>query len=169
MPSQVRRVVTGHDETGRAVVKIDETIELVPRPTGMAGKVLWSTDVFPVDNSSDEDEGQRQVRITLPNGTIFRIVEFHPGNAAMMHRTDSLDYAVVMWGEIDMELDDEVVQLKAGDVLVQRGTIHNWINRGTEPCAIAFVLIDAEPVKIGDQVLGETGVASRPAQPPAGH
>ena len=70
---------------------------------------------------------------------------------------DSIDYAVVMSGEIDMELDDSVVHLKAGDVLVQRGTIHNWVNRGSEPCVIAFILIDAKPVEVGGKVLTAEG------------
>lgn len=169
MPSKVRRVVTGHDAEGRAIVKIDETIELAPRPTGVASRLFWTTDSFPVANTGDEDDGQREVRITLENGTIFRIVEFQPGNAGMRHRTDSIDYAVVMWGEIDMELDGEVVHLKAGDVLVQRGTIHNWLNKRSEPCAIAFVLIDAEPATINGKVLGEEGVPSMTEQGPAGH
>ena len=73
------------------------------------------------------------------------------------HRTDSIDYAVVMSGEVDMELDGTSVHLKAGDVLVQRGTIHNWINRGTEPCVIAFVLIAAKPVTAGGTVLRAQG------------
>jgi quercetin dioxygenase-like cupin family protein len=73
------------------------------------------------------------------------------------HRTDSIDYAVVLSGEIDMELTDSVVHLKAGDVLVQRGTIHNWVNRGTQPCVIAFVLIDAKPVEADGKVLNAVG------------
>ena len=75
------------------------------------------------------------------------MVEFSPGVAARNHRTDSIDYAVVISGAIDMELDDGVtVKLAAGDVLVQRGTIHNWVNRGSEDCVIAFVLVSAKPV-----------------------
>ena len=81
-----------------------------------------------------------------PNGTVFRIVEYEPGVAPRSHRTDSIDYAVVLSGEIDMELDDGVVHLGPGDVVVQRGTIHNWVNRGTVPCVIAFALIGAKPV-----------------------
>ena len=88
---------------------------------------------------------------------VFRVVEFAPGVAPRVHRTDSIDYAVVMSGEIDMELDDSVIHLKAGDVLVQRGTIHNWVNRGTEACVIAFILIDAKPVEIGGKVLHAEG------------
>ena len=81
------------------------------------------------------------IRTTITGGSVFRVVEFGPGVAPRNHRTDSIDYAVVMSGEIDMEMDDTVVHLKAGDVLVQRGTIHNWVNNGTEPCVIAFSLI----------------------------
>jgi len=62
----------------------------------------------------------------------------------LQFRIDSIDYAVVMSGEIDMEMADTVVHLKAGDVLVQRGTIHNWVNKGTEPCVMAFVLISSD-------------------------
>jgi hypothetical protein len=73
----------------------------------------------------------------LNHGTVFRVVEFGPVVAPRNHRTDSVDYAVVMSGEIDMELDGNFVHLKAGDVLVQRGTIHNWVNHSTEPCVMA--------------------------------
>ncbi|HYT55242.1 MAG TPA: cupin domain-containing protein, partial [Verrucomicrobiae bacterium] len=118
---------------------------------------VWTTESFPVNNTGDADEGLRQVGTTLNNGTVFRVVEFGPGVAPRNHRTDSVDYAVVMSGEIDMELDDSVVHLKAGNVLVQRGTIHNWINRGTQPCVIAFVLIDAKPVEVGGKVLQAQG------------
>jgi len=86
------------------------------------------------------------------------VLRFGPGVTPRNHRTDSLDYGVVMSGEIDMELDDGVnVRLKAGDVLVQRGTIHNWINNGTEPCVIAFILIAAKPVTAGSKVLSAHG------------
>jgi quercetin dioxygenase-like cupin family protein len=81
---------------------------------------------------------------TLKNGSVFRVVEYAPGVLPRDHRTDSIDYAVVMSGEIDMEMDDTVVHLKAGDVLVQRGTIHSWVNHGTAPCVIAFVLISSD-------------------------
>jgi mannose-6-phosphate isomerase-like protein (cupin superfamily) len=73
------------------------------------------------------------------------------------HRTDSLDYAVVISGEIDMEMDEAIVHLKQGDVLVQRGTVHNWNNRGSEPCVIAFALIAAEPVRRNGNILHAMG------------
>ena len=158
MALQVRRVVTGHDASGRAVVKIDEISKnLVSGRPGATACVVWTTESFPVNNTGDADEGLRQVGTTLNNGTVFRVVEFAPGVARRNHRTDSIDYAVVVSGEIDMELDDTVVHLKAGDALVQRGTIHNWVNRGTWPCVIAFILIDAKPVEIGGQVLNAVG------------
>ena len=158
MALQLRRVVTGHDTNGRAVVKIDEISknQLSGRP-GRSACVVWTTESFPVDNTGDQDGSKRQVGTTLKNGTVFRVVEFAPGVSPRVHRTDSIDYAVVMSGEIDMELDDSVVHLKAGDVLVQRGTIHNWINNGTEPCVVAFVLIDAKPVEAGGKVLHAQG------------
>jgi quercetin dioxygenase-like cupin family protein len=158
MAVQVRRVVTGHDANGRAVVKIDEISKNVisSRP-GQSACVVWTTESFPVNNTGEADEGLRQVGTTLKNGTVFRVVEFGPGVAPRNHRTDSIDYAVVLSGEIDMELDDSVVHLEAGDVLVQRGTIHNWINRGATPCVIAFVLIDAKPVEAGGKVLNAVG------------
>ena len=158
MAVQVRRVVTGHDANGRAVVKIDEISKNVTSSrAGQSGCVVWTTESFRVNNTGDADEGLRQVGTMLKNGTVFRVVEFGPGVAPRNHRTDSIDYAVILSGEIDMELDASVVHLKTGDVLVQRGTIHNWINRGTQPCVIAFVLIDAKPVDAGGKVLNAVG------------
>jgi quercetin dioxygenase-like cupin family protein len=158
MALQIRRVVTGHDASGRAVVKIDEVAKnLVSSRPGAAACVVWTTEGFPVDNTGGEDAGLRKTGTTLDNGTVFRILELAPGVTPRNHRTDSIDYAVVMSGEVDMELDDATVHLKAADVLVQRGTIHNWVNRGSEPCVIAFVLIAAKPVTVGDKVLQAQG------------
>jgi quercetin dioxygenase-like cupin family protein len=158
MAQQFRRVVTGHDATGRAVVKIDEvaTNQVSARP-GATACVVWTTQGFPVDNNGGQDQGLRKTGTTLDNGTVFRILELAPGVRPRNHRTDSIDYAVIMSGEVDMELDETTVHLKAGDVLVQRGTIHNWVNRGTEPCVIAFVLIAAKPVTVGGKVLSAQG------------
>ena len=157
MALRVRRVVTGHDGDGRAVVKIDEITQNVRsgRPNHEAC-VIWTSESFPVDNDGDNDMNETP-GTTLRNGTVFRVIEYGPGVAPRNHRTDSIDYAVVMSGEIDMQLDDEVVHLSAGDVLVQRGTIHNWVNNGTEPCVIAFVLIDAKPVTVNGKRLEATG------------
>ena len=158
MAIQVRRVVTGHDAKGRAVVKIDEVSKnIISSRPGQTACVVWTTESFPVNNTGDADEGLRNVGTTLKNGTVFRVVEFAPGVAPRNHRTDSIDYAIVVSGEIDMEFDDSLVHLKAGDVLVQRGTIHNWVNRGTQPCVMAFILIDAKPVEVDGKVLNAVG------------
>ena len=158
MALQVRRVVTGHDDQGRAVVKIDEvSTNLASNRPGATLCNVWTTESFPANNDGSADESLRQVGTTLKGGAVFRVVEFAPGVTPRNHRTDSIDYAVVMAGEIDMELDDSSVRLKAGDVLVQRGTIHNWINHGTVSCVIAFVLIDAKPVEVGGKSLSATG------------
>ena len=155
---QIRRVVTGHNQTGRALAKIDEIAKnVISNRPGALSCVIWSTDRFPVDNDGDGDPSTRKIRLTIDNGTVFRIVRFEPGISPRCHRTDSIDYAVVMSGEIEMELDDQVVRLRAGDVLVQRGTIHNWVNRGREPCVIAFVLGSAKPVTAGGKTLAVQG------------
>ena len=152
MAIHVRRVVTGHDENGKAVVKIDDAGQHVrSNRANMTQQLIWTTDDLPV-RFSDEgaDRGARGIGTTIKNGSVFRVIEFEPGVVPRNHRTDSIDYAVVISGEIDMEMDDTVVHLKAGDVLVQRGTIHNWVNNGSAPCVIAFVLISAE----GDTAVG---------------
>jgi quercetin dioxygenase-like cupin family protein len=158
-PLQIRRVITGHDANGKAIVTIDEIAKnVVQSRPGANAAVIWTTESLPADNTGDEDAGLRKTGTTLPGGSVFRVVKFHPGVVPRMHRTDSIDYAVVIEGEIDMELDDGVmVRLKAGDVLVQRGTIHNWINRGTVPCTIAFSLIAAAPVTVGGKTLRAEG------------
>jgi quercetin dioxygenase-like cupin family protein len=158
MTLKLRRVVTGHDATGKAVVTIDELCKnVVSRRPRHESCVVWSTGEFPADNSGDEDGAARGIGSTDAGGTVFRIVRYEPGVAPRNHRTDSIDYAIVMSGEIDMELDGTMVHLKAGDVLVQRGTIHNWINRGAEACIIGFVLVAAKPVERAGKVLTATG------------
>jgi len=158
MSLQIRRVITGHDSQGRAKVLIDEQVKNVfsQRP-GAEYTVIWSSEGFPVSNDDDVDTSNRKVGTTLPNGTVFRIVSFGPGVASRNHRTDSIDYAVVMSGEIDMELDVGNVHLNTGDVLVQRGTIHNWVNKGKKPCVIAFTLITAKSVTAGSKTLAAEG------------
>ena len=158
MAFQVRRVVTGHDARGRAIVTLDDVSKnvFVGRP-GATVCSVWATEGFPANNDGTADEGGRKVGTTLANGTIFRVIEFAPGVQARNHRTDSVDYIVVISGEIDMELDDSVVHLKAGDVMVQRGTIHNWVNRGPAPCVLSVVLIHAKSVEAGGKILPAVG------------
>jgi quercetin dioxygenase-like cupin family protein len=159
MALKVRRIITGHDQSGKAIAKIDEVVTNIRegRP-GAHAHAIWTTEGFPASNDTREDAGARPVQTTLPGGTIFRVIEFKPGVQARNHRTDSIDYIVCMAGEIDMDLDGTVVRLKAGDVMVQRGTIHNWINNGKESCILAVILIDAKPVTAANgKVLNAVG------------
>lgn len=159
MGLQVRRVVTGHDDNGRAIVVIDEVAKnIVRKRPGYESAVIWSTESFPADNTDPTDGATRNVATSVPSGTVFRVVCYEPGVSPRVHRTDSLDYAIIISGEIDMELEPGTeVHLKAGDVVVQRGTVHNWIHRGSEPCVIAYVLTSANPLSMAGKTLGSFG------------
>jgi quercetin dioxygenase-like cupin family protein len=158
MTVKVRRVVTGHDTEGKAVVLFDgTTANVVSGRKGQSGTVLWQTSEFPTNTDGAADVSTVPVKTVNPKGTVFRVVEFEPGVSPRIHRTDSVDYAVIISGEIEMELDTSKVRLKAGDCLVQRGTIHNWVNHGPGPCVIAFVLVAAEPATADGKPLQAVG------------
>ena len=171
--SDIRRVVTGLDADNKSVVMFDSRMPLQAGPLGLHATNLWVTNSYPLGFSFKDDTAAIPVGISpLDNGTKFRVVEFPPldpateakmepgalmkavGTAApargrpvthpLMHRTRSVDYAVVLSGEIDMMLDDSVVHLKPGDTVVQQATNHAWVNHGTETCRILFVLMDSK-------------------------
>ena len=171
--SDIRRVVTGLDANNKAVVMFDSRMPLQAGPLGLHATNLWVTNSYPLGFSFKDDTSAIPVGISpLDNGTKFRVVEFPPLDAAteakmepgflmktvgpvaparglpvthpLMHRTRSVDYAVVLSGEIDMMLDDTVVHLKPGDTIVQQATNHAWVNHGTETCRILFVLMDSK-------------------------
>lgn len=136
-----RRVVTGLDGDGRAIVVSDEPPDnVISRRDGHRSAVLWATASVPADLRADPVDVDER---SLGSGAVFRIVEYGPGVAPARHRTDSIDFAVVLSGEIDLVLDRETVTLNAGDVVVQRGTIHDWVNNGRRPCVIAVCLVGA--------------------------
>jgi quercetin dioxygenase-like cupin family protein len=142
----VRRFVTGHDASGRAVVTMDSAApNRAVRPHGTVSTLIWGTDQTPAEICSDEDFGARDNVVQPPRqGSWFRTVDFPPGSPGRMHRTDTVDYVVCLTGRINMEMDDGLtLQMTAGDVMVQQGTNHSWINRGDQTCRIAFALIDA--------------------------
>jgi quercetin dioxygenase-like cupin family protein len=162
MTLEVRRIVTGHDAAGKAVVASDERMIGTTRQgrAGIARCEIWSTDKMPVDNSDAAAAEQRKGFVVRHNyvgsgqGTVVRITEFAPGSPKFMHRTETLDYAILLSGECDLELDDgAMVHLTQGDIVVQRGTMHAWVNNGTQPCVFAFVLIDAKPAEAAGQTL----------------
>ncbi len=166
----VRRVVTGH-RAGKGVVLFDGAAPnaRLREASGLVSTLVWVTDQTPADIGGEGDRAARDVGVPPPpSGSIFRVVDFPPEQGARsreailremgvaaagaarhpgMHRTRSVDYAVVLEGEIDMLLEQSEVHLQAGDVLVQQGTDHAWVNRGDAPCRIAFVLIDAEEIQ----------------------
>lgn len=156
IPTPLRRVVTGHTADGRAVVTDDVLLDPKPGANGAAAFTLvWTTAGSPIDNDDPADGRDRTVNLTLPGGTVLRIVDMMPGRTSAMHRTDSLDYGIVMSGVIDLELDDgAVTRLEAGAIVVQRGTIHAWHNPSADTIArVAFVLLDAKPAAPGGVVL----------------
>jgi mannose-6-phosphate isomerase-like protein (cupin superfamily) len=140
---KVRRVVTGTDREGRSRVKWDSEIETVSGRLGFSQSLMWVTKELPA-RLTEDDPGQWKIGTTVAGGSVFRIARYEPGVEKRMHRTDSIDYAVVLSGEIVMQMDEGEVLLKAGDVVVQRGTMHNWVNRGPESCVIAFILVATE-------------------------
>jgi mannose-6-phosphate isomerase-like protein (cupin superfamily) len=174
LSEDIRRVVTTVDKDGKAVVLFDgANSHKVVRPNrSVTSRLVWVTDQTPADISGTTDRAATNIGIAPPhNGSVFRIIDIPPtppeietleqdylhkqiGDHAprkglpprhpLMHRTLTIDYAIIMQGEIDMLLDDSEVHLKAGDVLVQQGTNHAWVNRGTEPCRIAFILIESK-------------------------
>jgi hypothetical protein len=119
----------------------------VLRARGNVGTLLWGSDETPAEIWSAEDFGMRDNEIEPPpQGSWFRVIDYPPGLPGRMHRTESVDYVVCMAGEIDMELDDGLtVHMNAGDVMVQAATNHSWINRSTETCRIAFMLLGSKP------------------------
>jgi mannose-6-phosphate isomerase-like protein (cupin superfamily) len=170
----IRRVVTTIDENDKPVVLFDsDSPHAVKRPgRGNVSNLLWVTDGCPADMTGAADRAAVKIGTSPPPaGSVFRIVDYPPTSPEaesvdatarmkelaheppirglpprhpLMHRTRTIDYAIILEGEIDMLLDDSEIHLKAGDVLIQQGTNHAWINRGASVCRIAFVLIDAK-------------------------
>jgi mannose-6-phosphate isomerase-like protein (cupin superfamily) len=174
MGQKIRRVVTGHKDGVATVIMDSEATSILQRPNrpGVTLTNLWQVDSIPAKMERHDDPVDGPLILHPPkDGSIFRIVQFDPedpevlatldGKSAFaemgaganvvegarhpfMHRTDSVDYAVVLTGEIYMMMDEDECLLKAGDTVVQQGTNHAWSNRGTQPCQIAFILVDAK-------------------------
>jgi mannose-6-phosphate isomerase-like protein (cupin superfamily) len=170
----MKRVVTAQGVDGLSRIFIEDEPEsaLLEKAGGLRLTELWATSEAPARLSGDEDRAKRPRRIEPDAmGSVFRVVEYPPDSERLksldpeahfasmgaqaaakdqrrhpgMHRTRTIDYAIVLSGEITAVLDEGEVLLKAGDVLVQRGTSHAWSNRSDRPARIAFVLIDARP------------------------
>lgn len=188
MARAIRRVVTGHDKNGKAVVLSDGAVPVVhsnPMRPGQLSYEVWKTSAMPIPLVAQEPEptgGKRQLH-PVANGTTFRISEVPPesdairnmtpeqarnafaasnaeeastwgrgGRHPLMHRTETVDYAVVLEGEITLLLDEGEVMLKAGDVVIQRGTNHAWRNHTSKPTRMLYVLMDGKfDPKLADQ------------------
>ena len=178
---RVRRVLTGHDADGRSTIIADgvaPNMKEMPSFPGLALTDLWETASAPADNDGHADAAARPIHLEPPeNGTIFRIVEFPPdatrprdadgaagfkaigaahaqdrrSSDPMMHKTATIDYIVVLKGEIYAVLEKGETLLRPGDVFIQRGTNHSWSVRGSEPCVIAVVLVNAKPISTAKQ------------------
>lgn len=143
----IQRVVTGHDVSGRAIFKSEDVSEPQLIPTGDANfLLLWTTASVPADNNDETDGRERDVGTTLMGGSAFRIVDLLPGKESPMHRTNSIDYGIVLEGEVELELEDgRKKSVGKHGVIIQRGTNHLWRNTTDKPCRIAFILIEAPP------------------------
>jgi quercetin dioxygenase-like cupin family protein len=147
----VRRIVTGHDADGKAVLRSDDLLPVEPIPSGDAAfSLVWTTATVPADNNDETDGRLRDAGLTLHQGSVIRIVDMLPGGTSPMHRSSSIDYGIVLSGAVELELDDgAVTTANVGDIIVQRGTVHLWRNpSASETCRIVFVLIEAAPVVI---------------------
>ena len=154
----IRRIVTGHNQEGTAVFTSDEEFEPLIIPTGDAAmSTLWTTATVPADCNDEIDGAKRDAGTTLKGGSVIRIVDMLPGASSPLHRTDSIDYGIVISGEIELELEYEVSKrIGAGEIIIQRGTLHKWRNPSkTEVCRIVFVLIEAKPYEINGIPLPE--------------
>jgi quercetin dioxygenase-like cupin family protein len=163
MTLRARRIVTGHDEFGKGIIVSDETLTPVSRGLGpgISGCEIWSTKYMPVDNSMGAEPAQRAGFVKKYNyvgsgqGTTVRIVEWAPGHAMFPHRTETMDYSMVLSGEINVEFDSgQAVTMKQGDIIVMRGVTHTWKNKSKVPAVTAFILIDATPFEAGGEKRG---------------
>ena len=153
----IQRVVTGHNADGRACFLSQDVREPQPIPTGDADfLLLWTTPTVPADNNDETDGRERNVGTTLAGGSAFRIVDMLPGGESPLHRTNSIDYGIVLEGEIELELEDgRKTTVGRHGVIVQRGTNHLWRNTTDRICRIAFILIEAQPYLHNGQPLME--------------
>jgi len=161
----VNRYITTHNSEGKAIFStaLEDESKMKPLPDNMGFALSYTTESFPVDMTDDKDvtEYEKYLNkppgLTISNGTVLRHVDFVPGKPCAMHRTVSLDYGVVLEGEIICELDSgESRHMKRGDVCIQRGTMHAWRNPSeTEWCRMLFVLQPCKPVTIGGKGLDE--------------
>ena len=160
MANEVRRIVAAHDSNGRARFAKDDRIPVAPLGAkGSKSVLLWVTDRTPADNMDPRDLRESVSGLTSQGGTSFRVIEVSPSEETPMHRTLSIDYVIVTQGQIDLELEGGGTRtLSAGDVVIQRGTNHRWINRSGQWAQMIAITISADPVTVGGKTLGEVHI-----------
>ncbi len=176
MVRKTHLVVTGQNDESKSIIVSDGDaphVHVFDSSGGLTVTDLWLTGSIPADNLANDELGWRNYSIEPPpKGAVFRVIDYPPDKVRFknidreaayrdmgaahnlvkgdtgypMHKTRTIDFAVILSGEIYAVMDEGEVLLKAGDCLVQRGTSHAWSNRSDEPCRIAFVLIDAKPI-----------------------
>jgi len=157
MTQPFRRIVTTHDDQGLSIIRTVDTLTPTLVDSGDAAfQLVWATPAVPAD-LNDGTDGMLPAGKTLKGGSVIRIVDMLPGKASPLHRSYSIDYGIVLSGQLELELDDgSVTALQAGDIVVQRATNHLWRNPSPDQiCRIAFILIEALPVMAGGRVLPE--------------
>ncbi|MDE2437061.1 MAG: cupin domain-containing protein [Sphingomonadales bacterium] len=141
----VQRVVTGHDADGRAVFRSEDFSPTRMIPSGDASFLtIWSTETVPASLNDERDGRDLPTGLTLERGSVIRITDMLPGKESPMHRTNSIDYGIVLENEIELELEDgRKKTIGQGGIVVQRGTNHLWRNTTDKVTRIAFILIEA--------------------------
>jgi mannose-6-phosphate isomerase-like protein (cupin superfamily) len=179
MTAPFRRIVTGHDAAGRAIILEDSPPPRVQRIGGDTGPMfyeVWNTreTPAPIDRASGEPDEDRIMLAPPKGGTRIRVLDIPPDDDSLknvtpeearahfaevgaadaashtgagsrhahMHRTETIDYGIVLEGEIVLIMDEGETTVRAGDIVIQRGTNHGWANRSGKTCRIAFILID---------------------------
>lgn len=161
----LNRFITNHDANGVTGFQdqVPETLKWQQLANGARFSLAYATNEIPVQLSNDKDLGvyksylEDLPGITIPGGTVLRTVDMNPGSISPMHRTVSLDYGVVLEGEVELVLDSGATRLlKRGDIAVQRGTNHAWRNPSTTRWArMLYVLQESKPLEINGKALGE--------------
>ena len=156
MNDKIRRIVTGHAADGTAIFTDDTLFETVVISSGDAAmSTIWTTLNVPADLNDETDGAKRDAGTTLKGGSVIRIVDMLPNASSPMHRSSSIDYGIILSGQIELELDNGIVKtLSQGAIIVQRGTIHKWRNpSSTDICRIVFILTEAKPYVFNGQPL----------------
>jgi quercetin dioxygenase-like cupin family protein len=150
MAIKSRRVVTGLDAQGRSCVLFDDQLRATPMGAQSGVAMIWRSETVPADNSGDTDTVDGfSLELLNEGGTKFMLVEVEPNVEPIMHATDTIDYLVVLRGQVVLRLEADEVMLGPGDVIVDRGVIHGWSARGEESALFASIMIPANTVGAG--------------------